>query len=186
MRRLFWIVVVLALAAGACGDDGDAAETTTTEPIAATTTTAAPTTAPPTTTEPEPEAIDLLPPYVWAAAGGSVSQIDPVTEEIVAQIELGGDPDVIIHAPGGLWVSDCVDNRIFVVDPGAAEVTEDEGKKDAVNLMTVHAAKGLEFKNVFVINVCRGRFPSRKISEKIPFPEKLMKERLPSGDPTAP
>ena len=67
-------------------------------------------------------------------------------------------------------------------DPGAADALGDEGKRDAVRLMTVHAAKGLEFKNVFVINVCRGRFPSRKITEKIPFPEELMKESLPSGD----
>ncbi|MDO4378792.1 MAG: UvrD-helicase domain-containing protein [Erysipelotrichia bacterium] len=40
----------------------------------------------------------------------------------------------------------------------------DEG--DHITLMTVHAAKGLEFKNVFVIGMSEGVFPSKKAVEE--------------------
>jgi DNA helicase-2/ATP-dependent DNA helicase PcrA len=47
---------------------------------------------------------------------------------------------------------------------------------DAVNIMTVHSAKGLEFPVVFLVNLVSERFPSRNISDKIPIPDKLVKE----------
>lgn len=53
---------------------------------------------------------------------------------------------------------------------------------DAVNLLTVHAAKGLEFRVVFLINLTSGRFPPFERKEKIPIPEELIKEILPQGD----
>ena len=53
---------------------------------------------------------------------------------------------------------------------------------DAVNIMTIHAAKGLEFKAVFLVNLVSGRFPSRQRSEIIPIPDELVKETLPAGD----
>ncbi len=45
---------------------------------------------------------------------------------------------------------------------GAGEMTEGEG----VNLLSVHASKGLEFKEVFVIDLMDGRFPNRKLIAK--------------------
>jgi DNA helicase-2/ATP-dependent DNA helicase PcrA len=56
-------------------------------------------------------------------------------------------------------------------------------RNNAVNIMTVHSAKGLEFPVVFVVNLVGGRFPTRNRSEKIPLPDPLIKEILPSGDP---
>lgn len=53
---------------------------------------------------------------------------------------------------------------------------------DGVQLMTIHQAKGLEFKYVFVIGLVQNRFPTRKRPEQIYFPEELMKEKLPKGD----
>lgn len=53
---------------------------------------------------------------------------------------------------------------------------------NALRLMTIHAAKGLEFATVFIASVNDGRFPSREKSELIPFPDALMKEALPQGD----
>lgn len=53
---------------------------------------------------------------------------------------------------------------------------------DAVNILTVHAAKGLEWPVVFVANVVADRFPARKKRDPIEIPEELIKEKLPSGD----
>ena len=64
--------------------------------------------------------------------------------------------------------------------PLAAET--DWSGHDAVNILTVHSAKGLEFKIVFVVNLVSLRFPSTDKKEPIPIPEKLIKEILPSGD----
>ncbi|MGL4616957.1 MAG: ATP-dependent helicase [Mycoplasmoidaceae bacterium] len=41
-----------------------------------------------------------------------------------------------------------------------------ENKQDYVSLMTIHNAKGLEFKNVFLMAFCDGLFPSTKAIEK--------------------
>lgn len=41
-----------------------------------------------------------------------------------------------------------------------------DNKKDYVSLMTIHNAKGLEFKNVFLMAFCDGLFPSAKSIEK--------------------
>jgi len=53
---------------------------------------------------------------------------------------------------------------------------------DAVNILTVHGAKGLEFPVVFLVNLVSQRFPSNERSEQIPIPEDLIKEELPVGD----
>ncbi len=53
---------------------------------------------------------------------------------------------------------------------------------DAVNILTVHAAKGLEFPVVMMINLTDGRFPTRERREIIPIPDALIKETLPQGD----
>ncbi len=42
---------------------------------------------------------------------------------------------------------------------GSSEMTEGEG----VNLLSVHASKGLEFKEVYVIDLMDGRFPNKKL-----------------------
>jgi len=53
---------------------------------------------------------------------------------------------------------------------------------DAVNLMTAHSAKGLEWPVVFVANMVFERFPSRSQGDRIPIPDELIRERLPQGD----
>ena len=64
--------------------------------------------------------------------------------------------------------------------PLAADI--DWTQNNAVNILTVHSSKGLEFPVVFVINLVTQRFPSRDRKEQIPVPEKLIKEILPTGD----
>jgi DNA helicase-2/ATP-dependent DNA helicase PcrA len=53
---------------------------------------------------------------------------------------------------------------------------------DAINILTVHAAKGLEWPAVFIVNCVAERFPSRNKREALPIPDDLIKERLPEGD----
>ncbi len=53
---------------------------------------------------------------------------------------------------------------------------------NAVNILTVHSAKGLEFPVVFLVNLSKGRFPTYERREAIPIPDELIKEILPIGD----
>ena len=64
-------------------------------------------------------------------------------------------------------------------DPSTSEF---DPETDAVNIMTVHSAKGLEFKAVFLVSLVSDRFPSRERADAISLPEPLIKETLPSGD----
>ena len=48
-----------------------------------------------------------------------------------------------------------------------------EDKRDAVKMLTIHAAKGMEFKNVFLCGMNEGIFPSRKVQT----PEDMDDER---------
>jgi len=61
-------------------------------------------------------------------------------------------------------------------NPTAAEI--DIRDQNAVNILTVHSSKGLEFKVVFLVNLVSDRFPSRERAEKIPLPSQLIKEKL--------
>ncbi len=45
---------------------------------------------------------------------------------------------------------------------GSNELTKGEG----VNLLTIHASKGLEFKDVYILDLMDGRFPNRKLAAK--------------------
>lgn len=64
--------------------------------------------------------------------------------------------------------------------PMAAEI--DWTSSDAVNILTVHSSKGLEFPVVFVVNLVTQRFPSRDRKEQIPVPTDIIREELPAGD----
>jgi DNA helicase II / ATP-dependent DNA helicase PcrA len=60
-------------------------------------------------------------------------------------------------------------------------LTEDPAD-DAVQLMTAHAAKGLEFQHVFILQLNNGDFPARPRRPVFEFPPELMKEEKPAGD----
>jgi DNA helicase-2/ATP-dependent DNA helicase PcrA len=64
--------------------------------------------------------------------------------------------------------------------PLAADI--DWSENNAVNILTIHSSKGLEFPVVFLVNLVTQRFPTRERHEKIPIPKALIKEILPSGD----
>jgi DNA helicase-2/ATP-dependent DNA helicase PcrA len=45
---------------------------------------------------------------------------------------------------------------------GSSEMEQGDG----VNLLTIHAAKGLEFKEVYVVDLMEGRFPNLRLVNK--------------------
>ncbi len=57
-----------------------------------------------------------------------------------------------------------------------------EAGPEAIKILTVHGAKGLEFKYVFIANLVDKRFPTAQRSEQIILPEALINEILPEGD----
>ena len=57
---------------------------------------------------------------------------------------------------------------------------EDDFPSDAVQLMTVHGAKGLEFSQVFLLRINNKKFPATERSRVFEFPAALMKEGEPA------
>jgi DNA helicase-2/ATP-dependent DNA helicase PcrA len=64
-------------------------------------------------------------------------------------------------------------------NPASAEA---EMEEDAVNVLTVHKAKGLEFPIVFMVSLIGDRFPGRQRREKIPVPDELLNEEVPERE----
>jgi DNA helicase II / ATP-dependent DNA helicase PcrA len=54
----------------------------------------------------------------------------------------------------------------------------DFADSDTVKIMTVHGAKGLEFKYVFMVNLVDKKFPTISRSEKISIPDAIVREKL--------
>jgi DNA helicase-2/ATP-dependent DNA helicase PcrA len=58
-------------------------------------------------------------------------------------------------------------------NPASAEA---ELEEDAVSVLTIHKAKGLEFSCVFMVSLIADRFPGRGRKEKIPVPDGLIQD----------
>jgi DNA helicase-2/ATP-dependent DNA helicase PcrA len=81
-------------------------------------------------------------------------------------------------------VTAVVDYIDLLIEVGESpSVTDgDWQENNAVNIMTVHSSKGLEFPVVFLVNLVGERFPGRQRHEQIPIPGELIREVLPQGD----
>jgi len=61
-------------------------------------------------------------------------------------------------------------------------VVEADLEIDAVNVLTIHKAKGLEFPVIIMVSLINQRFPSIFRREAIALPNNLIRDILPSGD----
>jgi DNA helicase II / ATP-dependent DNA helicase PcrA len=83
----------------------------------------------------------------------------------------------------GAHVAGFVDHYNQIIESGDnGKMVQIEDTPDSVNIITVHSAKGLEYKYVFVVNCVEERLPTRKKSSGIEIPSELIKENLPEGD----
>lgn len=81
-------------------------------------------------------------------------------------------------------------SRLFIERVNMQIEAGEEGKlafdpdigPEAVRVMTVHAAKGLEFDYVFLVSLIDRRFPSTERADAIELPSPLVKEILSTGD----
>ncbi len=68
----------------------------------------------------------------------------------------------------------------YYAQAGGVVSLENDAPVDAVQLMTVHGAKGLEFPQVFLLRVNNRAFPATERSRVFEFPVELMKEGRPA------
>lgn len=86
----------------------------------------------------------------------------------------------IVKAPTVMHLVDYLDS---ILESGISpEERERDPDINAVNVLTTHAAKGLEFKIVFICSLVDGRFPATRRGESIDIPDAFIKEVLPTGD----
>lgn len=87
------------------------------------------------------------------------------------------------HSSEDRGVLNFLNNLELILEVGDEVITSDiDPDIDAVNVLTAHASKGLEWQVVFIANCVADRFPSRKKRVPLPIPDDLVKEKLPEGD----
>ncbi|MEK9165735.1 MAG: UvrD-helicase domain-containing protein [Patescibacteria group bacterium] len=69
-------------------------------------------------------------------------------------------------------------------DTGSLNQDLTEIGPEAIKILTIHSAKGLEFKYVFIVNMVQQRFPTNRRRDQIEIPRDLIetRETLPQGD----
>lgn len=59
---------------------------------------------------------------------------------------------------------------------------DDDMGSDAIQIMTIHTSKGLEFEHVYLPNMVDLRFPTTERKDPIEIPQALIKDVIPQGD----
>lgn len=78
------------------------------------------------------------------------------------------------------WFIDYLDDLIEAGDN--PPVGDAQWDTDAVSVLTIHQAKGLEFPIVFLVGLVSGRFPSNNRADPIPLPDGLVKDIVSDSD----
>lgn len=79
-------------------------------------------------------------------------------------------------------IIDFVDYINLLIEAGENPAQAEIEDIDTINLLTVHASKGLEFPVVFMVGLVSDRFPTRDRKDTLSIPNELIKETLPTGD----
>jgi DNA helicase-2/ATP-dependent DNA helicase PcrA len=108
-----------------------------------------------------------------AAAEEALQNIARFFDIVRSQSDLLPDDRVVFVASHLQTLIDAGD------DPATADLDPDA---DAVAVLTVHKAKGLEFPVVFMLGLVDGKFPARTRREPLSLPVELVTEVLPEGD----
>ncbi len=108
-----------------------------------------------------------------AAAEEALGNIARFFEIVRAQSDVLADDRAVFLAPHLQTLIDAGD------DPATADLDPD---LDAVAVVTVHKAKGLEWPVVFLVGLVDGRFPARARREPLAMPDALVRGVLPEGD----
>jgi len=78
------------------------------------------------------------------------------------------------------WFVDYLDDLIEAGDN--PPVGDAQFQEDAVHVLTIHQAKGLEYPIVFLVGLISGSFPSPNRSDPIPLPDALVEDLASSSD----
>ena len=87
------------------------------------------------------------------------------------------------EAVPGAHVTGFVEHYNAIIESGdAGKLYQPTDTPDSVNIITIHSAKGLEYKYVFVVNCVEERLPTRKKSNGIEIPDEFIKEKIEDDD----
>lgn len=80
-------------------------------------------------------------------------------------------------------LADWLEHFSYILESGeTGSAYQPSDTPDSVNIITVHRAKGLEYKYVFIINLCEEKFPTRRHGDGLEIPDALIKENLVKED----
>lgn len=86
-------------------------------------------------------------------------------------------------ATPGSHVAGFIEHYNQIIESGdGGKLYQPEDTPDSVNILTIHSAKGLEYRHVFVVNCVEERFPTRKKGDGIELPDEFVKTKLESAD----
>src|SRR3989344_5566998 len=105
------------------------------------------------------EKIDLVNQFLKKVKAFEESAIEPTLKNFVEQIGL----------------------ELEAGEDGKLEFDPEKGP-DMIKVMTIHGAKGLEFKYVFLVGMVDRRFPTDQRKDPIGLPDDLVKDIKPTGD----
>ena len=107
------------------------------------------------------------------AAEEALGNVARFFEIIRAQSDILADDRAVFLAPHLQTLIEAGD------DPATADLDPDA---DAVAVVTIHKAKGLEWPVVYLVGLVDGRFPARGRREQLAVPDALVRGTFPTGD----
>ena len=124
--------------------------------------------------------------YKWLNETKLLKNIIKASEkDILAQIELENIAAFyekikdFVRSSHNSNTTNFVDNIKLLMEAGENPASsQDEIDVNAVTLLTVHSAKGLEWPVVFLPSLSADRFPSRHRTEALPLPDDLIKNKF--------